>query len=224
MLKPKIFHRRRALELGAGLIWCLALVVVTVSCGKDRSPGAGTGWVPALRFDREHVILRILPGEVEVEGSYEFLCAAGGPDSLSVFYPYPQDSLLGPAETRLVESRCGNATARPVPFTEHPPAGVDWRIPAAACRRLTVRTVYRQGLETAYARYIVTTTSTWGHPLSHAGFEIHLPEGAVPVEFSFPFERDERLGPNAWVYDARDFSPAHDVTVRWRYSGEEPPG
>ena len=182
--------------------------------------------MPVVRFDRERVILRIVPGEVEVQGTYEFLCAGQGPDSLTLFYPYPQDSLLGRAGTRLVESFCGDGPPRPVPFAEHRPAGVSWLIPLKACKRLTVRTVYHQERRATYARYIVTSTAAWGHPLRHARFEIHLPEGAVPEEFSFPFEVDEELGPNAWVYEANDFMPRRDIIVQWSDAGKapEPPG
>jgi hypothetical protein len=186
-------------------------------CAGDGGAGGVSGYQPALRFDREHVILRIRPGAVEVEGAYEFLCAAGGPDSVLVFYPYPRDSLLGSCETLVVDGRCGDEPGRPVTFHEHPPAGVQWWVPLSRCRRLTVHTIYRQVLRADYARYIVTTTSAWKRPLRRASFEIHLPSGAVPEEFSFPFKRESRLGPGVWTYETRDFMPDRDVTVRWRW-------
>ncbi len=163
-------------------------------------------------------MLRIQGDEVEVQGTYEFRIAEGAPDSATLFYPYPREERLGRARTVRVEARSGEESFREVAFTERRPAGVSWVVPLGPGDRVTVRGVYRQELKARYARYIVTTTANWGRPLERARFEIHLPEGAVPAGFSFPFTRDPRSPGNVWVYEARDFMPTRDVTVRW-----EPP-
>ena len=80
---------------------------------------------------------------------------------------------------------------------------------------LSVRSVYRQERRASYARYVVTTTSAWGRPLTHARFEIYLPAGARDMEFSFPFGRGEGEGGACYVYEAVDFMPSHDITVTW---------
>jgi len=207
---------RRASLAGIVRLFPLILLVSAGGCAGCGSGEHGSNMVPVLRFDRETVVLRIAPGVVEVDGRYEFLSAGTGPDSVSLFYPYPRDSLLGPAETRVVEGGCDRGPVRPMPFVEHPPAGVGWRVPLSGCKRLTIHTIYRQRLETTYARYIVTTTAAWGRPLRRARFEIHLPPGTVPEQFSFPFKKDSRAGGNTWTYETTDFMPATDVVVRWR--------
>jgi hypothetical protein len=80
---------------------------------------------------------------------------------------------------------------------------------------LEIRTIYRQALHSRYARYIVTSTAAWGRPLTHARFEIFLPPGAIPREFSFPFERHLSGGEVFYVFEAKDFLPARDITVYW---------
>jgi hypothetical protein len=62
----------------------------------------------------------------------------------------------------------------------------------------------------------VTTTRTWGRALRHAAFEIHLPAGAVPLDFSFPFEIRRAQGEVYYTYEADDFFPDRDIVVRWR--------
>jgi hypothetical protein len=63
----------------------------------------------------------------------------------------------------------------------------------------------------------VTTTQSWGRPLRHARFEIHLPEGAEPLTFSYPFEPAEVRGRCFYSYEARHFMPERDIIVEWIY-------
>jgi len=78
-----------------------------------------------------------------------------------------------------------------------------------------VEAVYRQKLEGDYARYLVATTRTWGEPLRHASFEIRLPPGAKPLEFSYPFARRETEGEVYYCLDVEGFFPDRDIVVRW---------
>jgi hypothetical protein len=75
--------------------------------------------------------------------------------------------------------------------------------------------VYRQAMLGPYARYIVTTTQTWGQPLRKASFEIRLPPGAKNPEFSHPF-RPKGPSVRVWIYEASDFLPREDIVVRYR--------
>ena len=216
-------RRTRTLAGTPALLCMLGLTALIASCTHDDGVGDRSTFTPLLRFDREKVTLHVQTGRVEVEGIYEFLCTGGVADSSLLFYPYPRDSLLGPASTRLVEGRCGDGPAQPIRFTEHPPGGVSWSIPLNLCERITIRTVYRQELLGNYARYIVTSTAAWKRPLTHARFEIELPEDAIPEEFSFPFVRDDSPGANVWIYETMDFMPKEDITVRWQQPVEAGP-
>jgi len=171
-----------------------------------------------LAFVAEEVILHVEPDSLRIDAVYVFVCR---PDAAAVqtrlLYPYPQDPLLGGARTVQLACRLGDQAWQDLPWQELTGGrGALWSLPIAAGDTLRVRTTYRQALRTTYARYIVTTTAAWGQPLQNARFEIHLPPGAVPEEFSFPFEPcagDERSG---WCYEATDFLPDRDVIVRWR--------
>jgi hypothetical protein len=75
---------------------------------------------------------------------------------------------------------------------------------------------YRQAIREKYARYIVTTTRAWQQPLRHARFEIRLPEGAEPTEFSFPFAPSRDSTGVVYVWEADAFYPDRDIVVRWK--------
>jgi hypothetical protein len=191
---------------------------------------------PPVRFDSEIVRLDATGDTLIIEGFYRFLCSARAPERLTLFYPYPQDSLLGAASTLQLEARRPGEAWRPQPFEElsggrgarwnlarHPsgaavadaPAG-----PAAASRvdTLEVQTTYRQPRRGDYACYIVTTTSRWNRPLTSARFEICLPGEARAPRFSYPFERFDDARP-CYRFDATGFMPERDIVVSW--SGPE---
>jgi hypothetical protein len=146
---------------------------------------------PALpvAFDSEIVRLLVEEDSLRVEGTYRFLCRSTGPSTITLFYPYPEDSLLGGAHTESLEGRIPGEAWQPLRFEELP-SGVRWWVPVDLGDTLVVRTVYRQALRSTYARYIVTSTQVWGRPLSRARFEVYLPEGAELERASFPFELD----------------------------------
>jgi hypothetical protein len=171
----------------------------------------------ALRFDSELIRLEIAGDTLRIEGFYRFLNRGGRP-RLSLFYPYPADSMLGEAWTESLAWRPEPAAPwEPAEFSEREDgSGVFWKLPIRGSTGPEVRTVYRQLLRGRYARYIVTTTSAWGRPLSHARFELSLPSGAELTRCSFPFERGDD---GIWVFEAERFQPSVDIIVEWMPAG-----
>jgi hypothetical protein len=160
--------------------------------------------------------MHIEDDSLRVEGEYVFLCPPSqGPSTL--FYPYPADSLMGGARTVSVEWRTPGAPWLPMQYRDIPRRfASSWRLPPCRADTLEVRAVYRQELRTEYARYVVTTISGWGHSVGRAAFEIHLPDGTVPVGFSHPFTEYEPAGPGVFRFEAEAFAPKMDITVRWK--------
>lgn len=169
-----------------------------------------------LIFDSESIELDVLPDSLEVRGTYVLLCRTPTAHPLPLFYPFPVDSLLGGARMVSLEFRTDRGSFRPAAWQEVEFAsGARWWIPPCVGDTVIARAVYRQQLRTDYARYIVTTTQIWGRALRHAAFAIHLPSGVVPTEFSFPFVRDEAALAETYRFEADDFFPDRDITVRW---------
>jgi hypothetical protein len=208
--------------------WLLPLLLSVLAAFPDRAyveaqaePQSASQAVthPALplQFDSEIVRLFVEEDSLEVEGIYHFLCRSRRDAIVTLVYPYPVDSLLGGARSTLLECRAPGGPWQPMEFKELPQRpGVRWGIPLGLGDTLEVRTVYRQALLSTYARYILTTTKSWGRPLKHARFEIHLPDGAEPLRFSYPFECQEVLGESLYLYEVENFMPERDIIVEWR--------
>jgi len=173
-----------------------------------------------LAFDSELIRLSVSGDTLTVDGLYRFVAEPGAP-RVSLFYPYPTDSLLGAASTEFLHWRPDSAESwRPAEFRESQrPYGARWILPVAGAAAFEVRTVYRQRLKTRYARYIVTTTAAWGRPLTRARFELRLPPGAALTRASFPFARTED---GRWDFEAEAFLPDEDIVVEWELAGTAP--
>ncbi len=170
-----------------------------------------------LRFDSEVVRMFIQGDSLAIEGIYYLVTSPSRPPIMSFFYPYPEDSLLGGAKTASLAARWEDVDWQTLDFEEYPRAhGVRWRVPLLA-DTVIVRTVYRQALRAQYGRYIVTTTKAWGRPLTHARFEIYLPENAVPARFSYPFELQTDGGRIFYLYETSRFWPEEDIIVEWEF-------
>jgi hypothetical protein len=170
-----------------------------------------------LRFDSEVIRLRIVDDSLEVNGTYFLACQLAYDQPIPLFYPFPTDSLL--AGARMVDGRVriGRGPWEALRFQATPERdGVRWWVPPCPGDTVEMQGRYRQGLKEKYARYIVTTTRAWQQPLRRARFEIRLPEGAKPVEFSFPFAGQRDSTGVVYVWEADSFYPDRDITVRWK--------
>jgi len=208
---------RAALALAWAAGVALACGPATADEAPRRPPRSAFARSLPLVFDSEHIALSILGDSLEVRGRYLLRCQGRGGSEFPLLYPFPRDSLLGGWRFVSLAVRAGAAApALPARWETLPgQSAVRWWLPACAGDTLIAEAVYRQALRADYARYIVTTTRAWERPLRRAEFEIRLPAGAEPVEFSFPFAPSTEA-PGLYRYEATEFLPDRDITVRWR--------
>jgi hypothetical protein len=203
-----------------GLALAVALLVLASGARATRPAGVPASHPIAdafpIVFDAEWVRLDVAGDSLEVHGTFLFLCREPVDEPVPLFFPFPRDSLLGEARMISLGFHAGGETPVPGRWEEVPGIpGVRWWIPPCAGDSVVADFVYRQEIREEYARYIVTSARVWGRPLRHAAFEIRLPPGAEPIEFSYPFERRDAGGGNRWAWETEGFFPNRDVVVRW---------
>ena len=204
------------------LATCAVCAITVVGASLLAATASDLPQAFSVSFDSEWVRLTVIGDSLEVHGTYYLLCRQRTGASVSLFYPFPRDSLLGGARMVSLSASVGGNPASDVKWEESRGApGVRWRTPPCIGDTIVIDAVYRQRLTTSYARYIVTTTRAWQRPLRLARFEIRLPPGAAPIEFSFPFEARADATGRYYGFESRDFFPDRDVTVRWRQAQAE---
>lgn len=205
---------RRATPAAVALLLALAAFAPRAAAAPPRDAAPGRPFAFA-EFRSEVVRLSVEGDSLTVEGRYRFHLEPGVP-RVPILYPFPRDARLGGARMVALEVRIASGPWRPLAWREAPAEiGVVWDIPAELGDAPEVRAVYRQGLRGRWARYIVTTTSSWGRPLDRARFELLLPPGEKPRESTYAFRAARVDGRHGWVYEARRFAPERDVDVAW---------
>lgn len=204
------------------LVTGLALLPIGSSAGDADGPRSGRAAPFTVSFDSEWIRISILGDSLEVRGTYFLLCGDQAGARVSLLYPFPRDTLLGAARMVSLHAGVDRADLAAIRWQAVPlMPGIRFETPACAADTIFLEAVYRQALTTSYARYIVTTTRGWHRPLRHARFDIRLPEGASPTEFSFPFEAVEDSTGRYYTYEVDSFYPDRDILVRWRAGQRE---
>ncbi|MFB3908856.1 MAG: hypothetical protein ACE15D_10675 [Candidatus Eisenbacteria bacterium] len=227
---PAVRSRVVAVYLLAALALALAVPGARSNGAAEKSAG-GTGRSDlqrtfvgpdafAVSFDSEWIRLAVLGDSLEVRASYFLRCREPDGARVTLFFPFPEDSLLGPARMISLHAGVERAALSAIPWRPMPPtsamSAVRFETPPCTGDTVFVDAVYRQQLLGPYARYIVTTTRAWHRPLRHARFDVRLPEGAVPIDFSFPFEAREDSVGRFYSYEVDSFYPDRDIIVRWK--------
>jgi len=161
-----------------------------------------------LRFTRERVELRLLPGgeEVEVAGSYVFENRGAERVRRRIYFPFAvDDDHPYPASIRV---DCG----RPTRVRD----GIVFGVEVDAGAERTVGISYRQRSADRSATYIVTSARSWIEPLERAQLVIAYPAGLPVLEVSYPMGEPEARG-DEMVRSAimERFSPDRELTIRW---------
>jgi len=81
----------------------------------------------------------------------------------------------------------------------------------------TVDVVYTQRSLDHSAKYILTTTQTWGQALKQAEFIVRVPASFKEVTLSYsPDSLKEIKGEQVFYLTKKDFLPEKDFEIRWK--------
>ncbi len=166
-----------------------------------------------LRFYREDLHFTLSDSVFAVDGFY-FLRNESEKDLKQVlYYPFPQDSLLGMVE----EIFCVNISRADSSKTlrwDQKGASLQLTIPA---RDTTVlRIEYSQKLKVGKAEYILETTAAWGKGFEQAYYDLTFPKSIKIISLSYiPDDLEETETHYKLIWRKKDFLPMENFVVEF---------
>lgn len=162
----------------------------------------------AMRFDFEHIELRLTAVELFVHGRYVLANDGDQPARIGIYYPFPVDE-LHPSPHRV--SLDGH------PLERWEPAGATFGIQLPARGTTTFEAEYQQKHGGNKATYIVTSARRWGRPIRRAEFVVRYPKALREVQVSYPADERRELASEVEHRFVRDdFMPTKDVVITWQ--------
>lgn len=174
-----------------------------------------------LSFQREKIYIAIEKDRIEVRGHYFFHNETGRAIRTRLVYPFPVDSTMLFPDRISVFICAGDGTREEIPSTR---AGdiITFMIESLPDKVLEVLVVYSQRVLHHEARYILTTTKTWGKPLESAEFFVEVPRDLEILSFSYgAFEPWESNGKTIYHMLQENFLPERDLVFSWAEKGQK---
>jgi hypothetical protein len=165
-------------------------------------------------FFKEHITFKIEAGCFYVNGEYNVRRTGDTAGEISLFYPFPVDTLFAPVDSFLIYDVTHNTEI--VAFKKTM-SGAFFRIGLDTVT--TVLISYQQKLLSNQAQYILTTTQHWGKPLEEVSYELITPADMKIISFSYMPDNRQEVG-DAIIYYWRKyhFMPDRDMIFTFEES------
>ena len=165
----------------------------------------------ALTFEAEELNFYLENDLWEMDGLFHF----ANYDSLSthklIFFPVPSDSLCLPPKIKAIAIQDSNGAE--VTMLNQAKKGFTFLLSLPALSFCSLHLDYTQTLKSNYAKYIITTTNSWGRPLPYAKYTLH-PGINVQIR-SLPFSVQKQEGRN-YIWEFFDFAPEKEFEVTFQ--------
>ncbi len=162
----------------------------------------------ALTFEAEELNFYLENDLWEMDGLFHF----ANYDSLSakelIFFPVPSDSFCLPPKIKALSVQDDKEGA--VTLLNQDKNGFTFLLSLPALSFCSLHLDYTQTLKSNYAKYIITTTNSWGRPLPYAKYTLH-PGINVQIR-SLPFPVQKQEGRN-YIWEFYDFAPEKEFEV-----------
>lgn len=189
----------------------MARLFISIFCLIAMAPGA---IAQNASFFKEHITFKIEDGYFYVSGQYYLRARDNSKELLSLFYPFPTDSIYHPADSLLIYDF---NKAREITNYKKMSNGVIFNLDLDSVTIVYIS--YRQQLKSNTARYILTTTQQWGKPFEEVTYELIIPEKLKITSFSYPPDRKDAID-NSLIYIWRkeNFMPTQDMIFTFNIS------
>ena len=172
-----------------------------------------------IDFFKEDLQFELNENFFKVAGNYYFRNVGDHDIKVTLFYPIPRDSMLGAYDSASVTAP-SQQTASPITvikengFFFNVEVGVD----TIACYHVA----YRQKLLGERAKYIFTSTKSWGKPLEKVDFQLRFPKTIKIDSLSMlPDSLQECNDTYTLFWERKNFMPEEDFVVYYHKEKHE---
>lgn len=162
-----------------------------------------------LEFYREDIIFSLNKDHAVTNASY-YLCNVGGKDvKIALFYPFPEKT-FDLIDSLMVENLQNHNQL----LYRKAVDGVFLGVNVKAYGQYAFRVYFRQKLVENHFRYILTSTETWGKPLTTANYELQIPVSLTVDSLSYPPDSTFRQNDEQhFTWKKKEFMPEKDFEV-----------
>jgi hypothetical protein len=172
---------------------------------------ASSGLWAQLEFYKEELQFELDKNFFTVVGGYYFRNVGDHDIKATLFYPIPRDSILGVYDSAYVK---GSSLQTDSTITIKKENGFFFNIEVGEKDTACYRVSYRQKLLGNKAKYIFTTTNTWGKPLECASFQLSFPKNIRIDSLSIiPDSLTENADRYTVFWEQKRFMPGKDLVI-----------
>ena len=164
-------------------------------------------------FVRENIAVTVLPPDtVMVCGGYFFSTGEAGPVPAQLYYPFPVDSSADyPCFIKVTDNR----TAKDMAFNRSS-EGISFSVGVTEGDTAETVVVYKQHVKNRNGRYILTTTSAWGRPLTNSRYSVRIPTAMTLTYMSYECDSVVATGDHlVYHFFKKEFMPNRDLSFTW---------
>ena len=161
----------------------------------------------SVEFTSERIEMSIRGNTLTIHGIYHFTNPNPEPVRVTMLYPFPVDATHPfPHAIRV----------KPIAYRKVKD-GITWTVEAGPNGKPFVDVFYSQRCLDRSAKYILTTTQTWGQALKQAEFIVRVPSSFKEVTLSYtPDSLKEIKGEQVFYLTRKEFLPDKDMEVWWK--------
>ncbi len=159
-------------------------------------------------FQGEVIDFEISENLFSVSGNYCFVNQTGKPLKSVIFYPFPNDSLMGDVQSfEVIETE-------EISLIKHEQEGLTIGLNFAEQDTLYCSVSYIQAMKDNAAVYILSSTRQWRNALVYARYSLSIPDTVEIRSFSYYPDSFDIDGTEQYFYwDRRGFYPDKDFVI-----------
>lgn len=159
-------------------------------------------------FFKEDLTFRLDGVFLSVEGYYWFANHSDRSVNCDIFYPLPDYAGAQFDSIQVYNISAGNQKI----FKKEGSSGISFLLHLASLDTGLIQIKYRQKLTADSAVYILTSTKSWGKPITRAEFKLITPGSLMMIKFSYPPDKSYVLeNLRIYYWQKENFMPDQEL-------------